>query len=202
MRKFRTAALALASVMLVCAVGCNKNEPEESSSSSLSSSSSSGYGDDAEIGKNKIEVALSEGTDLNNTTFTLNRVIDSGRRLEGLKYIYLDVTIKNNSDMDYETSGLNNFYLMLDDGTEVFTDVRADIYAKKSLPGYEKLMNIAAGSEYSNYVGFVLDEKISDFTVCFFATADNGDRSSVIQCKISEKDITPAPEGMFTETES
>lgn len=191
MKKSRISALFLAAaIAFTPAVGCKKTaEP--------SSSSSKQYAQFPEIGKNQINVSLGESTSLNDTTYTLNSVIDSGRVKDGLKYVYLHVTIKNESDKPYEMSGLNNFYLLLDDGTEILTDVRADIYAKQSVNGYEQLLNIAAGSEYDGYIGFCINEDINDFKVGFFATGVTDDRSSVVFCEIKADDILPAPEGMI-----
>lgn len=191
MKKSRISALFLAAaIAFTPAFGCKKTD--ESSRSSTGQ-----YAQFPEIGKNQINVSLGESTSLNDTSYTLNSVIDSGRIKDGLKYIYLDVTIKNESDKPYKMSGLNNFYLLLDDGTEILTDVRADIYAKQSVNGYEQLLNIAAGSEYNGYIGFCIDENISDFKVGFFATGVTDDRSSVVFCEIKADDIISAPEDMI-----
>lgn len=197
MKKAKISALILSAVIVLTPTfGCrHTRKPAANSESSISK-----YADNPEIGQNKIDVSLNEDTNVNKTSYKINRIIDSGRRKDGLKYIYLDVTIKNESDTDYEASGLNNFYLILDDGTEILTDVRADIYAKQSLTGYEQLLSVPAGSEYTGYIGFCINENINNFTVGFFATADNNDKSNVVLCTVKPEDIVPAPEGLFVES--
>lgn len=199
MRKFKITALLLAAVLtLTPTFGCkDKNNTSSESSSASNYDAVNNYADNPEIGKDKIEVQAGEEAKHNSTAYKLNNVIDSGKVQDGLKYIYLDVTIKNESDKAYETSGLNNFYLSLSDGTEITTDVRADLYAKQHITGYEKLMSLPAGGEFTGYIGFCIDENISEFTVNFFPTGDTDDRSSVVKTDIKADDIIPAPEGMI-----
>ena len=201
MKKTSISALLLAAVIAFTpAAGCRFNSTKVDEESS-SSSAAKEYAQMPEIGQNEISISLGENTTLNDTSYTLNGVIDSGREKDGLKYIYLDVTIRNESEKPYEMSGLNNFYLILDDGTEVLTDVRADIYAKQSLSGYEQLLNVAAGAEYNGYIGFCVDKSVDKFKVGFFATGVTDDKASVIFCDIAPEDITDAPRDMFTESE-
>lgn len=197
MKNFRMAALFLTAVIaLTPAISCRANAKpvEESSSISL-------YADNPEIGKNKIDVSVNEDTNLNNTSYKINSIIDSGKRSENLKYIYLDVTIKNDSDKDYDLNSLNNFYLIMDDGSETLTDVRADIYGKQYINNYEQLLSVPAGGEYNGYIGFLIDEDINTFTVGFFATADSNDKSSVVLCKVTKDDIISPPDGMIKSPE-
>lgn len=200
MRKFKITALFLTAVLaLTPAFGC-KDKKNTESNSAIPYSNQIGlenYADDPEIGKDKIEVQTGEEANHNSTVYKLNNVIDSGKVQDGLKYIYLDVTIKNESDKNYETSGLNNFYLLLSDGTEISTDIRADLYAKQHVKGYEKLINLSAGDEFTGYIGFCIDENINEFTVNFFPTGNTNDRTSVVKTEIKADDIIPAPEGMI-----
>ncbi len=175
--------------------GCRDNTKKVKPSSNTEASA---YADISEIGKNKYDVSLSENADVNETGFKINRVIDSGRVKDGLKYIYLDVTIKNNSADNHDITPINNFYLILKDGTEVLTDIRADIYAKQAMDGYVHLEKVAAGKEFTGYIGFVVDEDVKEFTACFFPTGKNDDKTNVVRCEITEKDIVTAPEGMFS----
>ncbi len=197
MKKARIAVLLAAAVLsLTPAAGCRTNKkPVEKTSSA------SAYADISEVGKNKVDVKLEEKAEVNETTFKVNRVINSGRVKDGLKYIYLDVTIKNTSSDNYEINSLNNFYLLLSDGTEILTDVRADIYAKQSMEGYEPITEVKAGAEVSAYIGFAIDEAITDFTACFFPTGTADDKSNVIRCEVKAADIVSAPDGMFKETD-
>lgn len=198
MKKLKIPAFILAAVIAFTpTVSCRFNKKPASSESS---SSLSRYADNPEIGKEKIDVSMNEDASRNLTSYKLNSVIDSGRVKDGLKYIYLDVTIKNESDKEYTANGLNNFYLILDDGTEILTDVRADLYAKQSINGYEQLLTIPANSEFEGYIGFCIEESITSFTVGFFPTGDTDDKSSVILCKVEPEDIIPAPEGMINES--
>jgi hypothetical protein len=200
MKKIKTSALLITAVIaVISATGCSNTTK---TTSSTSESSAYVYADDPEVGQNTVDVELNEDTQVNDTVFKLNGVIDSGRVKDGLKYIYLDVSITNESDTDYELNGLNNFYLLLDTGVEIHTDVRADLYAKQALTGYEALLTVPAHSEYNNYVGFCLDESIDSFTVGFFPTETTDDKSNVVLCEIKPEDIQAAPDGMFVDIDS
>ncbi len=191
MKKARLAVLLVAAVLsLTPAAGCRKKPIERTSSASA-------YADISDVGKNKVEVKLEEKAEVNNTAFKINRVINSGRVKDGLKYIYLDVTISNTSSDNYEITGLNNFYIILPDNTEVIPDVRADIYAKQAMEGYSQISEVKAGQELSAYIGFVVEESVTDFTACFFPTGTADDKTNVIRCEVKAKDVIDAPEGMF-----
>lgn len=199
MKKFRISALILAAAIAVAPLyGCKK---DKSSKTTTNETSVSKYADIPNVGKNKYDVNINEDTNVNGTSYKLNRVIDSGKRKDGLKYIYLDVTIKNESQTDYQANGLNNFYLVLDDGTEILTDIRADLHAKQTMADYKQLETIPAGGEFTGYIGFCIEENINAFTVGFFPTADTEDKSNVIFCEVASEDIIVPPAGMFTETE-
>jgi hypothetical protein len=193
MKKTRFAALILAAALTAVSAGCRANSTKvEENVNGGAYAGISGVADDS------VTVSIGEEANKNNTTYTLNSVIDSGYVQDGLKYIYLDVTIKNTSDTDYEANAINNFYLILDDSTEVLPGVLADNYAKQHINGYEHLSGIAANSEFNGYIGFALDESIDSFTVGFFPTAtDIDDKSNVVYTKISSDDIKSAPEGFI-----
>lgn len=198
MNKFRIYALLSAGMLtLSCAVGCGDKTQVSSVNENKYASVIEDYADDPEIGKEQIDVTFNEQASHNDTDFQLHRVIDSGRVLDGKKYIYLDVTIKNNSDTEYSVNALNNFYLILNDGYEVMADIRADLYAKQHINGYEQLLKIGAGEEFKGYVGFCVDEAVEEFTMCFFATGLSNDKSSVIKCVVKPEDIIPAPDGFI-----
>lgn len=197
MKKFKFAVLFLAAaIAIIPSTGCRLN----SSSDSDSSSDSSGYAGMFDVAVTQMTTSLGDETTVDSTTYTLNRVIDSGMVKDDLKYIYLDVTIKNSYDEDYETNALNNFYLILEDGTEITTDIRADNYGKQSIDGYEHLSEIPAGGEFSGYIGFCVDEDVTDFTVGFFVTGnDINDKSTVIYCSVGDGDIISALDGFIIE---
>lgn len=197
MKKFKFAVLFLAAaIAIIPSTGCRLN----SSSDSDSSSDSSGYAGMSDVAVTQMTTSLGDETTVDSTTYTLNRVIDSGMVKDDLKYIYLDVTIKNSYDEDYETNALNNFYLILEDGTEITTDIRADNYGKQSIDGYEHLSEIPAGGEFSGYIGFCVDEDVTDFTVGFFVTgSDINDKSTVIYCSVGDGDIISALDGFIIE---
>ncbi len=192
---FTAFSVSLLAAAFVC--GCGPKSDIESSDDG----DPSGYSGMSDIGENVINANISESVEANNTTYVLNGVIDSGRVKDGLKYLYLDVTVKNDSDKDYPMSGLNNFYLILPDASELYPDVRAEIYARQSLSGYEESNTVPAGGELHTYIGFTPEEEIDSFTACFFPTADSNDKTSVIKCPVGPYDIKPAPAEMFGDTE-
>lgn len=194
MRISRISAVIAAAILAVSSLsGCGTKKP---SASSPNSSSSAGR----EIGKEKIEVSMNEDTLLNESNFKVNSIIDAGITTDtGQKYIYIDVTIKNNMTETYKVNALNNFYLLMDDGTELYTDIRTDIYAKQHVNGYEQLLEVPAGGDFNGYVGFLIPPSTTSFTVCYFATGTTNDKESVIQCPVTAQDIVPAPAGFITE---
>lgn len=186
-----TALLLAAAIAVVPLAGCRTSKKTKT----VNNSNAQGYAAIPGIGEDSDTVKLGEEISKNNTSYTLNKVIDSGYVQDGLKYIYLDVTIKNTSDDDYELNDINNFYLILDDSTEVLPHISADTYAKQHINGYENLSEIPAGGEFNNYIGFAIDEKIDSFTVGFFPTAtDINDKSKVVYTEIALQDISAAPE--------
>lgn len=189
MRKHRITALILcAALALVPASSCKKNKKSNSSETKQS--------DAANIGINEINVGISEEADENDTVFKLNSVIDAGKQTEkGEHYIYLDVTIKNNTDNSYSLNTLNNFYLIMPDSSEVFSSVRTQLYAinnfKEGIFSSDPF-EIPANGEFSGYIGgFVLEEGKKEFTVCFFPTKENqNDKEDVIKVKITPDMVT------------
>lgn len=199
--KFSKISALIAAAVLAAAsfAGCSDTKkPSDPSSRPSSSSEASSNSTSREIGKVKIDVNINDETELNNSTFKLNKVIDSGNIIiDNQKYIYLDVTIKNNMDELYKVNALNNFYLLTDDGTEIYMDIRADIFAKQYISSYEQLLEIPAGEEFNGYIGFTIPTNLTSFTVCYFATGTTNDKESVIRCPVTPQDIIPAPEGFI-----
>ena len=189
MKKYRIAALLLTAAMAFSAAGCS--DKSRSKAPTESSSIISNLQDP--LASNSVEAGLTQETDLNQTMYTLNRVIDSGRKSEeGERFIYLDLTIRNSSNTDYELNCLNNFYILLDNGSEVHFDVRTQLYAQNNIDGYiTNPFTVAAGSELTGITGgFLLKEDITSFKVCFFPTGASGDdKSSVIKVPVTANDI-------------
>lgn len=127
MKKFKyTAILLCAGLMLTSAVGCKKDKTTTSDTSNSISENNNNNNNNTnttkrEIGKNEIVAGISEETDENDTVFKLNSVYitpDAQNTTEGeRKYVYLDVEIKNDTDTSYDLNCLNNFILVLPDGS-------------------------------------------------------------------------------------
>ena len=142
----------------------------------------------------EVSAAVSEKASANKTGFTLNRVIDAGNRNEkNERFIYLDVTIDNTTDKEYELNILNNFYLLLSDGSEIHYHVGSQLYATNNLDGYiPSPFTVPASGQFSGIIGgFAVGEDVKDFTVCFFPTLNEPDKTpDVIKVDIAESDIT------------
>lgn len=196
MKKIKiTAFLMAAAIAAVPFTGCRANSKE------IVISGNEGYAALDNIAQNKESVELGKKITKNNTEYTLNKVINTGYVQDGYKYYFLDVTLKNTSDTDYEANPINYFYLKFndEDGTEVLPNVRAESYANNNINGYERLSDLAAGSEFHGYIGFSIDETLpDDFLVGFFPSAtDIDNKNDVIYTSISQSDISDPPEGML-----
>ena len=193
MRKYKFAAMILAAAMaLTAAVGCS-DKPGKSESSSRSQYKISDDGTLEGLADVEIMAELNQEADANQTGFTLNSVIDSGMRTDsGERYIYLDVTINNSTDKEYDLSVLNNFYVLFADGTETHYDVRTQLYATKNLDNYfVSPFTVPASGKFSGIVGgFLVGSEINEFTVCFFPTLDEArDKSNVVKVKVANDNI-------------
>lgn len=194
MKNHKLISFALLAVISLSITGCSDNK--NSSLSNPSSESSMNFDEHSKsdgIADNEISVALTEEADVNQTLFKLNRVIDSGNKSDsGDPYVYLDVTISNSTDKEYNLSTLNNFYLLLPDGQEIHFDVRTQLYGTKNIQNYSASpFTIPASSEFSGIIGgFILPQNTQSFTVCFFPTQDNAnDKTSVVKVNVSDADI-------------
>jgi len=189
MKIFKFTALAMAAVLaLTPAIGCKHNVKSESSAGK--------YADHPEVGEIKVTANVSQEAEANETGFTLNKVIDAGAQGEnGEHYYYLDVTIRNTTDQEYTLGRLNNFYLILKDGTELSSDVRTELYALNYLTGRycKSPFTVPANGTFSGIVsGFVLSPDKTDFTIGFFPTrADVDDKKNVILVPVTPSDIVP-----------
>lgn len=195
MKKNKLISFALLAVMAL-SVGCSdgKNVSNTSANPSASSDSANSGNNVAleGIAQNEISVNITEDASINDTTFRLNRVIDSGTTDEnGNPYIYLDVTISNTTDKEYDLSVLNNFYLLAGEN-EIHFDIKTQIHATKNIKNYSASpFTIPANNEFSGIIGgFILPKDTQDFTVCFFPTLDNkSDKSNVVKVSISAQNI-------------
>jgi len=190
MKIFKFTALAMAAVLaLTPAVGC-KHDIKESSSNTAK------YADHPEVGEVKVTANVNQEAEANETGFTLNKVIDAGAQTEnGEHYYYLDVTIRNTTDTAYELTRLNNFYILFDDGQELSSAVRAELYAINNFTDKycKSPFTIPANGTFTGVVsGFVLAPDQTNFTVGFFPTRENtDDKKNVILVPVTAADIVP-----------
>lgn len=193
MKKNKLISFALLAVMAL-SVGCSDGTTVSNNSTGSPNSQSEGYNPTLDgIAQNEITANPAEDANANNTTFRLNKVIDSGKTDDnGNPYIYLDVNISNATDKEYELSILNNFYILLADSSEVHFDIKTQLHATKNIENYSASpFAVPANSEFSGIVGgFILPKDTQDFTVCFFPTQDNkSDKSNVIKVSVSAQNI-------------
>ena len=192
MKKHIIAALILTAALSLSAfTGCNKSE------SGTSSAPERTVVNQNDLPEKEIDVSIAEEASENQTSFKLNKVIDAGAQTDdGKHYIYLNVTIGNTTGEDYELNMLNNFYLLLPDGTESHFDIRTQLYAENNFKNYTgSIINVPANGEFTGYVGgFLLSENVDRFTVGFFPTQnDDTNKESVVKCEVSKLDMTDVP---------
>lgn len=186
----RTLLTLSAAMLLFTAVGCKKDKVSSSNAK------------DPSIGANEIKVEMSQEADANDTVFSLNSVIDAGAQTEeGEHYIYLDVTIKNNSDTAYSLSTLNNFYLIMPDKTEVYGHIRTQLYATSNFNDkyFGSPFDIPANGEFRGVIGgFVLPEGQKNFTVGFFPTKEvDTNKYDVIKIEVDSSKIVTVPSDLL-----
>ena len=198
MKKFRLTAIILAmSLSAVSAFSCS--DKTSSSSNAEISYMDSNKPVEAEPTKysgdaNKTNSAFGQEIEVNNTVFTLNSVVKVPDDASDNDYIYINVTIKNKTDIEYEFSSLNNFFLALPDGTEISSDVRTKIH---SLTNFTKCIDdyitIPANGEFTGFLagGFIVPKGTDSFTVGFFPTLDDEiNKSEVILSPVSAENIS------------
>lgn len=196
MNKFRLSALVLAfTLSAVCAFSCSeKTETQGSSDISVADTTESAQNKYSGNSK-KTDIAFGQETEVNNTIFQLNDVVRvPAPNVEGSDFIYLNVTIKNKVDLEYEISSMNNFFLALPDETEVSMDVRAKLYAIQNYPKCtDDNITIPANGEFSGFLagGFLVPSGTDSFTVGFFPTLNNTkDASNVILSPVTGGNIS------------
>ena len=200
MKNLKFAALIVAGLLTFgsAAVSCSdKKNIEKTSTVDAENPPTNVYAEHQEIGVNEHKADLSAEISANNTAFTLNSVIDPGYRENGKKYIFLDITINNTTDSAYDLSTLNNFYLKLNDGTEVYSNIATSLYAMSNFKEntyFKDPFNIPANDKFSGVVGgFIIDENVNEFTVGFFPTQnDVNAKEDVCLINITDGQISDA----------
>ena len=190
-------ALILAVAMTAATVaGCSHNTTSGSTAKSTNNSASTlPTVEDLTV----VSAEITEEKEANDTNFTLNRVIDAGVQTpEGGHYFYLDITVKNNTDEAYELSTLNNFYLALNDGSEITGAIQTQLYAVKNLSDKYNgsPFTVPANGEFSGIMGgFLVPSGKTPITVGFFPTkADINDKRNVFRVSIKASDIIEIPD--------
>lgn len=186
MEKYRILPLMLSAVIAaVSFAGCSNGKE--------SSSSDNGPKKQEGLAQTEIVAGIQEEKESNETVFKLNRVIDSGKTDEdGNRFIYLDVTITNNTEKEYELNIINNFYILYPDGEETHFDVRTQLYGQNNIDNYiPNPFKLTANGELSGIVGgFIIPPDKNDFTVCFFPTQDvDTNKESVIKVEVKAGNI-------------
>ncbi len=187
MKKYRIIPLLLAAVMAAAPLSSCSKGKDNSSSSQVVVNKQEG------IAKTEIKAEISEVTLSNDTSFKLNNVIDYGKTDDdGNRFLYLDVTITNNTDKEYELNILNNFYILYPDGEEAHFDIRTQLYAQNNIDSYiTNPFKLTANGELSGIIGgFIVPPDKNDFQVCFFPTQDvMTDKESVIKVDVTANNI-------------
>lgn len=194
MKKYKLIPLLLAAAMtFTAAVGCSDESSSSDGNEFISHDSGAVIATDGRlegIAENEVSAAPEEEANENDTVFTLNRIVDSGNVDEnGKRFLYLDVTIQNSTANEYEMSALNNFYLLMNDGSELHFDIRTQLYGVKSVENYStNPFTIPQNGSFSGIIGgFLVDDGVKDFTVCFFPTLDvDSDKSTVVKVPVTE----------------
>ena len=150
------------------------------------------------LGENQISAGIEEEADANDTIFKLNSIIETtSSDLNGKKYIYLNVDIKNSTDEDYILSSLNNFYLLHDGNVMETSDLATMFYAKNNLKDInvtQDPITVPANGIFSGFIcGFEVASDLNSFTVGFYPTQnDNNNKQTVIEVEVTPDDITSA----------
>lgn len=198
MKKFRLSALVLALALSAVSVfSCADETPSNSNSVVILDPDESTaqvpnkYSGDSK----KTNSAIGQEIEVNNTVFTLNDVVNVGDvGGNGDEYVYINVTVKNNTDIEYQINSLNNFFVALPDETEILSNVRTRLYAINNFPKcVDDYITIPANGEFTGYLagGFIVPAGTDSLTVGFFPTLNNDtDRENVILSPVSAENIS------------
>ncbi|MBE6860211.1 MAG: DUF4352 domain-containing protein [Ruminococcus sp.] len=206
MRNLKATALFAAGLIMLTSFGaCNKKKETESKVEH-SRTAVENINDvnvvtpEEEVGSIKHEAKLAEAVTVGDTVFTVNNIIDIDHITGDGRYIYIDYTIENKSDKDYPTDAINNFYINVD-GVEDIFDIRSDVFAKRYINGYSSEFTIAANTQISNYVGFVIPKDAKEITVGYYVTGSDRDKKNIVLCKAKPDDFVSPPAGMIKSEE-
>ena len=175
MKRLKKAAITMAAFLTAVSIAsCDRKTVSSTTTTDISIADTT----TVPIGQNKINAAVGEAVTANDTVFTLNSIISPEEHSEDDKrYIYFDVTITNNTGSAYSLSTLNNFYLTLPNGSEVYEDVRTQLFAMSKFKEgsyFSDPFDIPANSEFKGIVGgFLIDKNAESVTVGFFPTKDS-----------------------------
>lgn len=201
MKKFRITALLLTALLAATAtVGCGKKNRTSTADDDIiyADTGNSSPIDLESIGKNKVEVSLSEEANENETVFKLNNVYMIDAQSDGTKYVYFDVTINNSTDTEYTLSTLNNFYIEAE-GEKIYSSVVTQLYARNNFKEgifATDPFTVPANGEYSGIVGgIILNKDYSSFTVGFYPTKEDiNDKETVITIDVTSDNFKDASE--------
>lgn len=200
MRKMRIAALLAASViMLTSAAACSSKKKVESSTSRVDHSNAieiSEVTPKEEIGSVKHEAKLYEPVTVDDTVFTINKILDINHITSDGRYIYIDYTIENKSNEKYPTDAINNFYINVDGEEDIF-DIRSDVFAKRYIKGYSSSYVIEPNTMVTNYVGFVIPEDAQSIEVGYYVTGADRDKRNIVLCEVTPEDFAEPDQSMF-----
>lgn len=196
MKKTKLLAFILAAAMTASvSAGCSENKNSSSTIEKRPVSSGNKSPVDYEsIGTNVIEGEIGKAVSENNTDFTLNAVIDPQVRDGSAKFIFFDITLRNSTDKEYDLSTLNNFYIELPDGVKLYSEVRTQLYANSHFKNDKYFIDpfkIPSNGQFSGMIGgFILNEDMNEFKVCFFPTGEDiNNKKTVIKYDITAEDI-------------
>lgn len=200
MKKTGFIAVLIAAALAAAAfAGCSdSNESSSTSSKRPPRTSTSAPSVTEPIGTNVIDGELGKEVTEKDTAFTLNSVVSALNSETGEHFIYMDITLRNSMSKEYTLSTLNNFYIELPDGSEVYSDVRTQLYAKQHFNDskyYADPFDIPSNGQFSGLIGgIVIVGDITDFKLCFFPTGDNASaKGTVIKYDIKASDVIDPP---------
>lgn len=195
MKKTKLFAFILAAAMTASVyAGCSEKKNSSTIKERPISSGNKSPVDHESVGTNVIEGEIGKVVSENDTDFTLNAVIDPQVRDDGAKFIYLDITLRNSTDKEYDLSTLNNFYIELPDGVKLYSEVRTQLYANSNFKKDKYFLDpfkIPSNGQFSGMIGgFILNESMNEFKVCFFPTGEDiNNKKTVIKYDITAEDI-------------
>ena len=194
MKKTGIFAVLIAAALTAAAFsGCS--DKDDSSSSRRRPSASSTPTVTEVIGSNVVKGELGKEITENDTAFTLNSVISSKNSDTGEQFIYMDITLRNSTEKEYNLRTLNNFYIELPDGSKTDSDVRTQLNAKQNFKDskyYADPFDIPSNGQFSGVIGgFAISGDVNEFTLGFYPTGDNPRaKGTVIKYDITAADIT------------